>query len=151
MITGIRSAVFCDKVEKDERGPSYIGLHGDVLTADSRPGLIKASIALSLDVDGQASLGNVLLSAEGFSESFPFSVPVGCSVATLVLPVVIVVLKVGLLGVAVHNAPGAVLRQTWTLAFCDDAKVLSDDADEKFIRAAADAAELVRGSAQVIH
>ena len=151
MITGIRSAIVCDTVERGADGRvNYIGLWTDPLLADSRPGLLNLNIALQVTVDERRSAGHLSIETDGFELALAFGIPAGCKSMELSSPFIIPVLKDGLLTVCVFDdeSRGEPFRASWSLGFLPDAENLGQAAAEEFVAAAKRAAVmLAEGSA----
>lgn len=148
MITGLRSALICSKVEQHADGRTdYIGVVGAELSADTRPGYIQAWVVLQVELDRKATSGRVWVECEGLKQDYPFDVPAGLLAAGAAFPLLIPVLKEGTLWVTVvdDGARTKAQRQKWRLQFKPGAAELADpDAARKIIdtcqRAAATAA-----------
>lgn len=80
MITGLRSALMCSKVEQHVDGRTdYIGVVGAELSAETRPGYVQAWVVLQVELDRKATSGRVWVECEGLKQDFPFEVPAGHS------------------------------------------------------------------------
>jgi hypothetical protein len=151
MITGIRSAIICDEVQREGDTANYLGIWGDPLVPMTRPGVLSLWVALQVGLDEKAASGHMRIYTPDFDKSVPFDVPPGWRVADMSAPFIIPVLSEGFLTVAVvdDRRPKSPYRVKWTLAFNPGAPAL----DEAEVRAAglageAAAAELVAALAQ---
>lgn len=129
MIMGLRSALFCAKVEMHRDGQAdYLGILGAEISADSRPGVVQAWLTLQLELDRKTTVGRVVVECEGLKQDFPFEAPAGHAEAATAFPLMIPVLKEGSLWVTVidDSARTKPIRQKWRLKFRPDAQVLED-------------------------
>lgn len=132
MITGLRSALLCAKVEMHPDGRAdYLGILGGEVSADSRPGMVQAWLTLQIELDRKATAGRVLVECEGLKQDFPFYAPAGHSEAATAFPLLIPVLKEGTLWVTVldDGAKTKPLRQKWRLKFTPNAENLANPVD----------------------
>lgn len=129
MITGLRSALICAKVEMHSDGRTdYLGIVGAEISADSRPGFVQAWLTLQLELDRKATVGRVQVECEGLKQDFAFEAPAGHAETGVALPLMIPILKEGALWVTVleDGGRGKPLRQKWRLKFKSDAEELED-------------------------
>jgi hypothetical protein len=129
MITGLRSALFCAKVEMHRDGRAdYLGILGAEMSADSRPGVVQAWLTLQIELDRKATVGRVVVECDGLKQDFPFEAPAGLAEAATAFPLMIPVLKEGTLWVTVIDDSGKAkpIRQKWRLKFLPDARPLED-------------------------
>jgi hypothetical protein len=147
MITGLRSALLCSKVEHRPDGSSaYIGILGADIYAGSRPGLIECWLTVQLDLDQTATSGALAVVCEGLEQVFPFETPDGYSDAAFALPLIIPVLREGNLQLSIRDlgAPGAERSVTWRLNFAPGAeRMKSRGASERIVLVAQEAARTV--------
>ena len=83
MITGIRSALFCDEVKNEGGLLTYVGLYANELTAESRPGFVHAWLALIVETDGKVSEGVIRVQAADYNQVFPFNTVPGARVGAV--------------------------------------------------------------------
>lgn len=129
MITGLRSALICAKVQQHADGQTdYIGIIGADISADSRPGVVQAWLTLQIELDRKATVGRVVVECEGLKQDFAFEAPAGHAEVGTALPLMIPVLKEGTLWVTIldDSARAKPLRQKWRLKFKPDAQELED-------------------------
>lgn len=120
MITGLRSAVICRRLEITAEGElNLYGLAADTLTAAVRPGILFPALALQVDTDGNATSGVATLRADRYEEAFPFSSPAGVRVTNLLLELALPVIVEGRLTVEVADGAKArkPYRVSWNLVF----------------------------------
>jgi hypothetical protein len=118
MITGVRSAVICDKVELRDGLASYVGLHGAILHPEHTPGLLFVTIALMLEVDETRTRGSVTIGAPDFRQVFPFDFTTAAKLSAMNLPIAIPVLRPAELMVVIRDDrdPHTPWRYGWDLA-----------------------------------
>ena len=129
MITGLRSALVCAEVKTSADGRTdYIGVIGAEISAETRPGVIKAWITLQIELDRRPTIGRMIVECHGLKQDFPFAAPAGAAEAGLAIPLMIPILKEGTLWVTVVEdcARSKPLRQKWRLKFKPDAEELED-------------------------
>ena len=129
MITGLRSALICSKVEQHPDGRTdYIGVVGAELSAETKPGYLQAWMVLQLELDRKPTSGRVWVECEGLKQGFPFEAPGGLLAAGAAFAMLIPILKEGALWVTIvdDGARGKPLRQKWRLQFKTDAEELTD-------------------------
>lgn len=148
MITGLRSVIACDEVEEKDGQINYLGVAGERLAADSRPGFVSVWLAIACDLDGQRTVARLELQAADFSHAFPFRAPAGIAATGLLIPILIPVLKEGPLIVRVvdEGKGGKTLKSRFELHFREDAKVLDADAGQRFVEETNRAAETMKAS-----
>jgi hypothetical protein len=124
MITNVRSALFVEEVRQDEGGRiSLIGVKGNDLTLDYRPGFLFMWLAMVFDTDGRPTKGHVNVRAPDYSASAPFDIPAGHESASWNMQVAIPVTANGLLTVSVRdtNLKSKPIRLTWRVGFTEEA------------------------------
>ena len=146
MITGVRAILFCDEVRADEDGVSLIGAYGVPLMAQSRPGFMTVTLFAHLDVDITATQGAIRIEAGAFDEAFRFNVTTDRQLTAMVLPIMLPVLKDGLVRVTIaddaHRKKTWVYR--WPATFTPDAQVIGEEAGVDILASAREAAKTVR-------
>jgi hypothetical protein len=118
VITGVRSALICDKVELKDGLASYVGLHGAILYPDQTPGLLFVTVALVLEVDVTRTRGSVTIEAPDFHRAFPFDFTTPAKLSAMNLPVAVPVLAPAELVATIRDVgdPRAPRRYSWDLA-----------------------------------
>lgn len=136
MITGIRTAVICDRVETDKEGRvNAFNLRGDPLLPESNPGFLNIWILIYLDLDRKPSAGHMRVEAADFETvKIPFAVPSDLRLTALMVPLLIPVLARGPLTVSIYNEerPGKPFRVKWLMELSPDAKRLDDAVGREF-------------------
>lgn len=149
MITGVRSAIICERVEEDDAGrANYLGICGDWIMAESKPGFLHIWAALLVEVDGKPTQGHVRVEAADYSQIFPFDIPAGRRLAGMAFPLIVPVVRAGPLTVAIFDdgRKGKPFRYRWNLEFSPDAKILGDAAGRDFVKTGKEAAEILNES-----
>jgi hypothetical protein len=118
MITGVRSALICDKVELKDGLASYVGLHGAILHPEQTPGLLFVTVALMLEVDETRTRGSVTIEAPDFRQVLPFDFTTAAKLSAMNLPIAIPVLRPAELTVVIRDDrdPHTPWRYGWDLA-----------------------------------
>lgn len=145
MITGIRSAILCDSVvTRPDGAVDLVGLWGEHVIADSKPGIVRLWLALTLDLDGQGTDGAVLVTAPNFNQSMPFQTPPGPHMTLAAFPILVPIIEESVLVVAVFDTrkPMTAFKATWATRFTADAKELKPGMAEEFIRDGVEGAAL---------
>ena len=127
MITGVRTALICDRLEQDELGrTNAMGLYGDTIYASSRPGFVDCWLLVMPELDGRPTEATVMVEAPEFAHTFPYSAGAGLTVSGAGYQMILPVLQPGRLTVTVRNAQhkGAPFTRLWKLAFTDQAAIL---------------------------
>jgi hypothetical protein len=144
MITALKSVLMCSKVEHDDDGrANIIGLIGETLRADSKPGFVQNWVFIGADVDGHGSTGTIKLRAPSYSFAVPFEVPVGLEMAAFSLPILVPVLRASVLHIELIDDArrGKPFCAQWKLDFHPDPQVLGEEAGRSFIEGARENAE----------
>lgn len=142
MITGIRTAVVCEKVERlADGGANYIRVLSDPLLIDVRPGVLQVWVALQVEVDEKQSSGAVRIQAPNYDDTQPFEVPPGHRLVDISFPLTLAVEAEGILIIAVSDTArgGKPFRARWLLGFSSDARPLEEDE----VAAVADVREII--------
>ena len=123
MITGIRSAILCDRVVRHPDGMiDYLGLYGDTIPADPTTGKAVVWFALILELDGKGAHGEIQFQADGYDfRAPPVMTPPGVSLTTAVFPLDIPVASANTLRMTVVNVDrrDKPFRVAWTLVVDD--------------------------------
>lgn len=130
MITAIRSALICDKVEATPEGlTNYHGIHGNRLVAGTRPGLLQVWLTLHLELDKRRSAGAVILAAPDLEMRVPFDVTTDRGLTVIAFPVLIPVLAAGVLTVTVtdEGRRDKPFRFRWNLDIAPAAREVEGD------------------------
>ena len=131
MITAIRSALICDKVEATPEGlTNYHGIHGNRLVAGTRPGLLRVWLTLHLEIDKRRSAGAVALAAPDLDMKVPFDVTTDRGLTVIAFPVLIPVLAAGGLTVTVtdEGRRDKPFRFKWNLDIAPGAREVEGEA-----------------------
>lgn len=147
MITSLRSVLICERVEQDADGNLTLhGVAGEMLTADTRPGLVNVWLTIALEVDGSATPGQVKIDAPNFGQAIPFSVPAHVGLTYLAFPIAVPVFGDGTLDITVVDdaRKSSPFTVKWKIGLDDDAEVLGHIASEALVDAAKTHAEQVR-------
>lgn len=131
MITAIRSALICDKVEITPEGLThYQGIHGNRLAVTTRPGLLQVWLTLHLEIDKRRSTGAVTLAAPDLDLKVPFDVTTDRGLTVIAFPVLIPVLASGVLAVTVtdEGRRDKPFRFKWTLDIAPGAREMDGGA-----------------------
>ena len=148
MITGVRSALICERVEQNDAGSAnYFGICGASLIAESNPGFLEIWAALHVEVDRKATQGHVKVEAADYSQIFPFDLPAGWWLAGMAFPLIVPVLRAGPLTVAVFDdgRKGKPFRFRWNIEISPDAKILDEAAGRDFVETGRKAGEILAG------
>ena len=124
MITGLRAALLCKKVEQRLDGQiDIIGISPDTLTGGSRPDLATLDLFLNVDFDGKGATGFVRLEAPHFSHRVPFATPSGVTNSGMMFTIMIPIVETGQLVVSVVDGSNRLKPFTakWTLRFAPGA------------------------------
>ena len=152
MITGIRSAVICDRVVVDEDGmTNLIRIRGEPLVPDSTPGFLHVWIYLLAEVDRRRSLGHVKVEASRFAPpTVPFDLPGGSCVSAMAFLMLIPVVRSGPLTISIVNTErgGKPLRIRWEMELDPDAPPLDEAAGRDFARLGAASADIITATVQ---
>ncbi|MBI1685205.1 hypothetical protein [Caulobacter hibisci] len=142
MITAVRSALICDKVERREGGlTDYLGVHGFKMLADSRPGLFEVWLTLHVDVDKRPTKGQVSVSAADLGLIVPFAFTTERGMSVIAFPIYIPVQAPDTLTVTITDADrrDRPMRFKWSLGFAPGAKVLDAEHGQLVLSEAAKA------------
>lgn len=137
MITGIRSALLSDDVTVHPDGRvDLIGLHGGALITDTRPGVVSAWLMLIIELDGKATDGQVVLTADDYLQTVPFSSPAGLKLTTVAFPFIAPVLRSNALVASIVDTQrrGKPLKVRWDLRIAEGATEVSPHAAEDLLR-----------------
>jgi hypothetical protein len=147
MITGLRSVVACDEVKQQPDGRiDYLGVVGETLVANTRPGLIPCYLAIVVDLDGAATAGRLELKASGFEHTFPFRTPTGHRSTGLILALNLPVLREGPLMVRIidEGRGGKVLKSSFDLKFAAGSEALDASAAMEIVTIAEQSVEILK-------
>ncbi|AYV48547.1 hypothetical protein CFHF_20030 [Caulobacter flavus] len=142
MITAVRSAVICDKVERRANGlTDYLGIHGAVLLAQSLPGLLEVWIALHLDVDKRQTRGRVSLASADLGLMVPFDFATGRGMSVIAFPLFIPIQAAHTLTLTIQDDDrrDRPFRFKWALGFAPGAKALEPHVAATVVEEAAEA------------
>jgi hypothetical protein len=145
MITGIRSAVLCDRVVTHTDGSiDLVGLWGERMNADSRPGIVKPWLVLMIELDGDGADGQVVLTAPDFEQTVPFQTPPGPMMTMAAFPILLPIVREGTFVVSVVDLrkPGQPVSVKWPTGFAEGAEELDPKLADEFIRGAVEGARL---------
>jgi hypothetical protein len=142
MITGVRSALLCDKIDRTPEGlTNYLGIHGVQLLADTAPGLLEMWLSLHVDVDKRRSAGHVQVAAADIDLRVPFDMTTDRGLAVIAFPLFVPVqapdtLTVTLTDTGRRDKP---FRFKWSLGFAPGAKALEPAVAQTVLEEAAQA------------
>jgi hypothetical protein len=139
MIKAIRAALLCDKSDEDpDVGLVLTGVAGDIVRADTRPGLLKTWLFVMLDLDEHPTKVLIKVEAADYAQEYPVDFPGGWTATSVSIPMVVPVTREGPLSIAVRDdrLTSKPFRYKWRLAFTDGAKVLSEEEAERLVLAA---------------
>ena len=137
MITGLRSALFCESVKMQPDGRiDLIGLRPDRFTYDQRPNVETLDLFLVVDFDGQGARGHVQLEAPHFSHRVPFATPAGVSSSAMFFTLVIPLVESGPIVVSVVDGANRTrpFKARWRIAFEENAKDMGQEKVPDLIR-----------------
>jgi hypothetical protein len=147
MITAIRSAVICERVEVDDDG--MINLHrvrGDPLVPENTPGFLHVWVFLLAELDGKRSVGHVRVVAAEFAPPVvPFDLPGGLCVSAMAFLMLIPVVRSGALKISIvdRERGGKPLRIQWGMELDPDAPPLDEAAGRGFVKLGVASAEII--------
>ena len=130
MITGVRSALICDKVERTPDGLThYQGIQGSQMSAPTQPGLLEVWLTLHLDIDKRRTAGEVVVTAADIDQRVPFDVTTDRGMTVIAFPLYIPIqgqdtLIVTITDIGRRDKP---FRFKWGLGLTRDARVLEPD------------------------
>jgi hypothetical protein len=139
MIVALRSAVPCEQVvTRDDGRTDYLGILGEELQAESRPGVVELWITLHLELDAQHTRGIVRLHAADYLLTFAYEVPEGWLLAIMTIPIAAPVIEEGPLIVDIYDEAQqeTPFRAAWSLSFAPGARVLGAAEGRRLIAAA---------------
>jgi hypothetical protein len=131
MITGVRSALFCDKVERAPDGLThYLGIHGSHMSVATQPGLLEVWLTLHLDVDKRRTQGEVQVRAAQLDLRVPFDMTTDRGMTVIAFPLLVAVQAPDVLTVTIADAGrrDKPFRFKWSLAPTPGARVLDAEA-----------------------
>ena len=124
MITGIRSALICERVTMGSSGfPTLVNVFGDQIQTSAQPSMVEFTLALMLAVDGHATKAELSLSLGDFKISTPIEIAASPNAATLHLPVIVPILEPGILTLTIDDVEGGTFTQSWRADFAPNARV----------------------------
>lgn len=127
MITGVRSALVCDKVERTPEGiTNYLGIYGAQLLANTTPGLFEIWLSLHVDVDKRRSAGHIQVTGADIDMRVPFDMTTDRGMSVIAFPIFVPVQAPDTLTVTVTDTGrrDKPYRFRWSLEFSPDAKAL---------------------------
>lgn len=127
MITSVRSALICDKVDRTGEGlTNYLGIHGSHMLVGTRPGLLEVWLTLHLDVDKRRSVGHVQLNATDLNLRVPFDSTTDRGITVIAFPIYLPLQAPDTLTVTItdEGRRDKPFRFKWTLDFAPGASAL---------------------------
>jgi hypothetical protein len=131
LITNLRAALLCEKVEQQPDGRiDIIGVRPDVIRYPSMPNFQSIEVFLTLDLDAKGSTGHVRFDAPNFAHRVPFSTPPGINSSAMVMRLVLPLTEPGTLTISVVDGANRLkpFKAKWQLAPATD---LIDHGQEK--------------------
>ena len=145
MITGIRTALICERVEMKDGFPSFINVADNTLAPKTKPGVVSFQLALQIDLDKRATPVQVRVSTIDYLQGVDFNVPSDLAFVTLVPTFAVPVVQDSDLLIEISDGSGGEpFRFRWALYFDEHARVLTDAEIVEFARQA-DAAAQAKG------
>ncbi len=145
MITGVRTALICERVEMANGFPSFHTVADNTLAARTRPGIISFQLVLQVDLDKAETVVQVRVSANNYIQGVNFNLPSGQTFVTLVPVFMVPVTEDSDLVVEVSDESGKPPhRFLWALYFDEHARTLTEDEIVQFAKEA-DAAAQAKG------
>jgi hypothetical protein len=147
MITGIRSALICDRVEVDENGAmNLFRLNPDPIVPKTTPGYLHIWVVIQAELDQRRSAVHVKVEAADFDlPAVPFDIPAGLRLSLIAYPLVIPVLRAGPLTIWVSNdeRPRKPFKIRWRLELDPDAPPLDESLRQQIKARAEETSEAV--------
>jgi hypothetical protein len=154
MITGIRSALICDRVEVDRHGAMHLfRINPDPIVPKTTPGYLHIWIVIQAELDRTQSAGYVKVEGADFDlPSVPFTLPSDLRVSLIAYPLVIPVLRDGALTISVFDdaRPDEPFRTEWRLELDPGAPRLHDNLRQATKDQAEESANAVRARLEAL-
>ena len=142
MITGIRTALICERVEMKDGFPTFINVADNTLAPKTKPGVISFQLALQIDLDKQATPVQVRVSTVDYLQGVNFNVPSDLAFVTLVPAFAVPVIQDSDLLIEISDGSGKEpFRFRWALYFDEHARVRTGEEIVRFAQEADRAAK----------